>query len=328
MVGQERNVAVLMATYNGAAYVGAQIESLRQNSTPFTLNWIDDHSSDDTRAVVRETALQSGVTLIEWHQPQRQGYPRTFLQLLEDVDADIYLFCDQDDIWQPGKIDAAVSDLLPDVDSPTLSYSDPLLFWDDDPTVLYPWSKLMNFRNRGAVHGPASLILCAALGQSIGLTRPLRDLYLRHKDVARANAEFHSLWMFQIANATGTSRALDGVPSTLYRQHGKNATALLYSRARGVGRLRAQWRRQQALRVFFARQARGFMLAAPSLPPGPKRDDMVALAPLVATFDRRQPLSALLHLWRRGGLPVRVGPALWMAASCLCCDAKGAPASA
>jgi len=59
-----------------------------------------------------------------------RGVPGTFFQLLECVDADIYLFCDQDDIWQRGRIDATVAHLLPDLASPVLCSSDPLMFYD------------------------------------------------------------------------------------------------------------------------------------------------------------------------------------------------------
>ena len=94
------DVAILMATFNGAKYVRQQIESLTENNIPFRLHWIDDLSTDGTREVVYQSAVRSRVTLVEWHQPHHLGYPGTFFQLLEDVDADIYLFCDQDDIWQ------------------------------------------------------------------------------------------------------------------------------------------------------------------------------------------------------------------------------------
>ena len=127
---QHAKVAVLLATYNGARFIEPQINSFKENATPFTLHWLDDHSTDNNRDAVRASALRSGIDFREWHQPQHWGYPGAFFQLLECVDADIYLFCDQDDIWQPGKIDATVADLLPDISSPALCFSDPLIFED------------------------------------------------------------------------------------------------------------------------------------------------------------------------------------------------------
>jgi rhamnosyltransferase len=98
---QQLNVAVLLATYNGGEYVDQQIRSLKENATPSTLHWLDDHSSDNTRSAVRASALTMGIPLCAWHQPRHQGVPGAFFQLIECVEADIYLFCDQDDIWQP-----------------------------------------------------------------------------------------------------------------------------------------------------------------------------------------------------------------------------------
>ena len=123
-------VAVLLATYNGAPFIAEQIQSLAANSMPFTLHWLDDHSTDNTRELVSASARVAGIELHEWHQDQRQGIPGVFFKLVECVSADIYLFCDQDDIWQPGKIDATIKSLSPDLWQPALVYSDPLVFSD------------------------------------------------------------------------------------------------------------------------------------------------------------------------------------------------------
>ena len=64
------DVAVLLATYNGSKYVEQQIKSLAENNTPFTIHWLDDHSTDDTRGVLQASARSAGVPLRVWHQPQ------------------------------------------------------------------------------------------------------------------------------------------------------------------------------------------------------------------------------------------------------------------
>src|ERR1700729_1913701 len=95
----DANVAILLATYNGAKFVETQILSLKENRTPFTIHWIDDHSTDDTRLIVRECARSAGIPVKEWHIELHLGVPGVFFELLERAEADIYLFCDQDDIW-------------------------------------------------------------------------------------------------------------------------------------------------------------------------------------------------------------------------------------
>jgi glycosyltransferase involved in cell wall biosynthesis len=321
-IQEHPRVAVLLATYNGSQYVESQIRSLRKNTTEFTLHWLDDQSSDDTRNIVRASAHDEEIPVCEWHNPQRQGVPGAFFQLLDCVEADIYLFCDQDDIWQPHKIDATVANLLPDVASPVLCFSDPLLFYDDEPGVFRRMSELLHIKSSANLNGSRSLMATLTAGQAVGLTRPLRDMFLRHKDIAREHAHMHDWWMCLLANASGTSRLLADVPTTLYRQHGNNVTHAFFSRTRGIDRLVSTWRLQHRWRRLISRQARGFILASPTLPQGPKLEPLVAVAHLIATLDRRQSPAALVRLARRGAIVPSWYRMFWLTASCLLSDAK------
>jgi glycosyltransferase involved in cell wall biosynthesis len=315
-------VAVLLATYNGARFVEQQIRSLQENVAPFTLHWLDDHSTDNTREVVRECARSLGIELREWHQPERLRLPRTFFELLERAEADIYLFCDQDDIWQPGKIDATVANLLPDLKEPVLCFSDSLLFYNDEPGVTRRVSDVFGSKPPRALDESRVFMTLIAPGHTQGLTRPLRDLYSSHKIIAREYARSHDGWLYLIANASGTSRMLSDVPTALYRQHGNNViTALLRRPGARFDHNALAWKQQQRLRQLVARHARGFILAASTLPQSPKLERLVALASQVATLDRRQSPIALLRLARQQALWPNRRWAFWFAAACLCSDA-------
>ena len=322
---QNVQVAVLLATYNGARFVESQIKSLKENVTRFTLHWLDDHSTDSTRDAVRAAALRWNVDLREWHQEEHLGVPNTFFCLLECVDADIYLFCDQDDIWQPGKIDVTVTNLLPDIECPVLSFSDCLMFYDDQPNTYYRISDVLRIRPPAGVECSRSLMTTPALGQTCGLTRGLRNIYLRHNVIARTHAFMHSWWLYLVAHAIGTSRLLPQAPTTLYRRHGSNVTcaaAVYDTRLKGLRYIIAMWKMQQWLRRGVAKQARGFVLAAAILPPGPKLDRLLAIARLVSTLDRRQSPVTLIRLARDRALWPNWGRALWFSVACLCSDAK------
>lgn len=313
-------VAVLLPTYNGAQFVERQIRSLKENATPFTLHWLDDYSTDNTREVVRAAARRSGIELSEWHQPQHQGVPGTFFQLLECVDADIYLFCDQDDIWQLGKIDATVENLLPDLASPALCFTDSLMFKDDEPGVLHPLSDVLGIKSPVALQESRAFMPLLALGHTQGFTKPLRDIFLGHKDIARAYALGHDGWMYLIAVASGTARMLSNAPTTLYRRHGNNVSGHVFSRK--ANRIAWTWALQQLLRRGVSRQAEGFVLAAPTLPAGPKLQRLLELAGLVTTLDRRQSPIALFRLARREAMWPNWRTAIGFAAVCLCSDAR------
>ena len=317
----DARVAVLLATYNGAPYLGQQLESLARNVTRFTLHWLDDHSTDDTRSVVRERAQGLGIALKEWHEAERQRLPGAFFQLLESVDADVYFFCDQDDIWQPGKIDTAVAALIPDRASAVLGFSDSLMFYDDEPETVRRVSEVFDSRPRRAMEESRAFMSVIAPGHTQCFTRPLRDLYLAHKDVARAYARNHDAWMYLIASAAGTVRMLPDTPTALYRQHDANVTAGLLRGGRRLDRRTLTWKQYQALRPRVARHAQGFILAAATLAPSERLERLVALAKRVATLDRRQSLVGLLRLARAGALWPNRRWALGFAAVCLWSDA-------
>jgi glycosyltransferase involved in cell wall biosynthesis len=321
MQAQDAKVAVLLATHNGAPYIGQQLESLTQNVTPFTVHWLDDHSTDDTRNILRARALSLGIELQEWHQPEQQRLPGAFFQLLDCVEADIYFFCDQDDIWQPGKIDAAVSNLMPDLASPVMCFSDSLMFYDDEPEVIRRVSEVFGSRPRKALEESRVFMTVIAPGHTQGFTRPLRDIYLRHEAVARAYARNHDAWMYLIASATGTVRMLSDVPTALYRQHAGNVTAALLSRGRRLDRRTLTWKQHQSLRPRVARHAQGFILASSTLAPGEKLERLVAIARRVATLDRRQSTADLFNLARAGAMWPNSLWALGFAAACLWSDA-------
>jgi glycosyltransferase involved in cell wall biosynthesis len=322
-IRQDAKVAVLLATYNGARFIEPQIRSLRENATLFTLHWLDDHSTDNTREALHASVLSSGIDLREWHHLHRQGFPGAFLQLLECVDADIYLFCDQDDIWQPGKIDATVANLLPVLASSTLCFSDPLVFNDDQPESFRHLSDIVDAKGPAFLEESKLFTFTPAMGHTVGFTRSLREIFLRHKDIARAYAVGHDWWMYLIAASSGTPRMLSNVPTTLWRRHGNNWTAAFYRRSqRGVGRFLSTWTTQQARRRLLSRQATGFVLASATLTPGPKLERLLTLARLVSTLNRRQSPAELVRLMRHRAMGPTKRVALGLAAICLCSDAN------
>lgn len=123
------NIAILLATYNGALYIREQIDSLlSQTFTDWHLYIHDDGSTDDTIAIIRALINEhpQKITLLEY--PSQGGACRNFLSLLEAVEAPYYMFCDQDDVWMPTKIETSYARLKtleqqqPDI--PLLVHSD------------------------------------------------------------------------------------------------------------------------------------------------------------------------------------------------------------
>ena len=293
------DVAVLLASFNGARYIEDQIRSLAANGTPFTLHWLDDHSTDHTREVLRTVAASEGIPLREWHQPCRQGVPGAFFQLLEKVEADVYLFCDQDDIWQPQKIDVTVDNLRHDIALPVLSCSDALLFRDDIPGIFYRYSQVAHIDPSLSLRESRLFFPLFVNGHTQGFTRSLRELFLRHKEIARKYACMHDEWMHVIATASGGVRELTNAPTTLYRWHQSNVSQTFGGwTGKGKGYMAASPRQLRSIRRAVARQAQGFILAASTLPPGPKLVRLIEIARFISDIDQRLPLTSVLRLIR------------------------------
>lgn len=309
-----------MATFNGERFVERQINSLKDNHTPFTLHWLDDHSTDATRDVVRNATQRAGIPLKEWRSPHREGVPSSFFCLLERVDADIYLFCDQDDIWQPSKIDATVQHLIPQLSTPSICFSDPLIFRGDAPVYCYHTLDVMRTTTDVALRESRAFTSVVGYGHTQGFTRKLRDIFLSHAHIARTHAFMHDMWMYEIALATGTVCMLSDVPTTLFRRHGANASVNGWIGS-GRGYLDATWEQFRRIRRLFSRNARGFLLVAETLPPSRRLERLCETARLVSTLDRRHSLLSIIRIARHGILYPNMRLAMKLALSCLLSNA-------
>ena len=107
----EAQVAILMCTRNGEAFLGQQLESIAdQTHTNWRLFVSDDGSTDQTKEILKrfaETHYQS--TTIR--NGPGKGVCVNFLSLATDpsIDADYFAFSDQDDVWHEDKLHRALT---------------------------------------------------------------------------------------------------------------------------------------------------------------------------------------------------------------------------
>ena len=100
-------IAILMSAFNGEKYIAGQIRSLfDQTYKEWELYIRDDGSEDATLDIVRDlSGHDSRIHLMADSTPHR-GVKESFIWLLSHVPASsYYMFCDQDDIWLPRKIE-------------------------------------------------------------------------------------------------------------------------------------------------------------------------------------------------------------------------------
>ena len=101
-------IAILMATYNGEKYIKEQIDSLlEQTCKDWTLYIHDDGSKDHTRQILQQYAHQYHNIIVLDYESQK-GAMRNFFSLLQRVEAQYYMFCDQDDVWIKEKVAVSI----------------------------------------------------------------------------------------------------------------------------------------------------------------------------------------------------------------------------
>ena len=107
-------IAILMSTYNGSRYIREQIESIiAQTYSDWKLYIRDDGSKDNTASVIKEyvNKFPDKIKIVE-DVPQNMGAGESFMFLLKIIEADYYMFSDQDDVWLPTKIEKTFDKLL------------------------------------------------------------------------------------------------------------------------------------------------------------------------------------------------------------------------
>ncbi len=106
-------ISIVLCTYNGAAYLGEQLDSLlAQTLPPYELVVQDDASTDGTMDLLHDYRQRHPALRIRlFVNPERLGYNRNFLTAIQRVEGDLIACCDQDDIWHPDKLEVLVREL-------------------------------------------------------------------------------------------------------------------------------------------------------------------------------------------------------------------------
>lgn len=107
-------VVVLMSTYNGEKFLREQIDSvLAQRDVTVQIVIRDDGSCDETLKILNEYAdKQPNIIILKGDNCGAEMSFHYLCQYVKDnVKADFYAFCDQDDVWLPTKLKVAVEKL-------------------------------------------------------------------------------------------------------------------------------------------------------------------------------------------------------------------------
>lgn len=214
----KRPITVVMATYNGADYVEAQLESiLAQTLKPQEIIVYDDGSTDATISILKK---YQKLGQIQWYQNTVNiGVVANFKKgaSLAKEGNDI-AFSDQDDVWMPDKLAilSAAMSAIANNGKPSLVYSD-LVLADKDllPINASFWDELNHHHHQ---HCFTTLLFGNFVtGCTVLIDSTMRSYFL---NMPEENI-LHDVWMAFIGYGLGNVRAI-ATPLVLYRQHGKN----------------------------------------------------------------------------------------------------------
>jgi glycosyltransferase involved in cell wall biosynthesis len=206
-------VAVLLSTYNGERFLKEQLDGIiNQQRVEVHLFARDDGSADKTSTILQEYASNNAHFRVEYGV--NLGVVSSFFKLLEDAgnDFDYYAFADQDDVWMPDKLAAAV-EKLHQPSKPGMYYSR-LEFVDEN---LHPLGKSAIPANMG-FHN--ALVQNQATGCTVVLNNAARKIVC---EKLPDWALMHDWWCYLVVSAFGYVE-YDSKSHILYRKHGKNVT--------------------------------------------------------------------------------------------------------
>ncbi len=236
-------VEILMALFDGERFLGQQLESLaRQSHRAWSLSIRDDGSRDNGPAIARAFATTMPGRAIQVRTGAHLGAARNFLALIKasDPGADFLAFCDQDDVWHPGKLARAIDSLSALPEGLPALYCGPTIVTD---AGLFPIGRSPEFRRPPAFEN--ALVQSIAGGNTMVINRAAADI-LQIAAGYRGPIPAHDWWTYQVITGVGGVVLRDDHPMVLYRQHGRNLIGSNAGTLARLARLRALARGQLA----------------------------------------------------------------------------------
>lgn len=217
-------ISVCIPTFNGAPYIGAQLESILVSPLITEVIVSDDGSTDNTVEIIR-SFNDLRIKLI---QGPRAGLVSNYELLLSLASGEYIFLADQDDVWFPSKIEVMLAHLH-DVD---LVVCDCIVV-DGQLNVLHPSFFILLNSGSGLVR---NLLRNRYLGCCIALRRRL----LKHALPFPPHLPVHDWWLGLTAEIFGDV-AFINQPLMMYRRHGGNVSPAT-ERSRVAWIKRIYWR--------------------------------------------------------------------------------------
>ena len=212
-------VGVAMATHNGVLFLSSQLKSLaRQTRLPDEMVVYDDCSTDDTRKLVAEFARTAPFPVTLVRGTAQRGYAAAFYAAARRCRSELVAFCDQDDIWEPKKLENCVAEFERRADVTLVVHSARVM----GARSRHRWRRYPAFVRRRVVTPAAAPLLAEVPGFAIVASRRVVDPWSILDELPESTFGWdHDDATAAIASAVGLVVLL---PDSLvrYRQHDAN----------------------------------------------------------------------------------------------------------
>lgn len=215
-------VRIVLATYNGQKFIREQIESILSNTwEEWTLEICDDGSTDRTIEIVEEYTKKYKDKIFLHQNEENLGVTRNFLEGAKRATADYIMFCDQDDVWLPHKIECTLTKIK-EIEERAGKETPVAVFTDAKVVDIRLREIDASFYKAGRLNVKKTDIAHLLMeNKVIGCTTMFNRALLNKMYEVPDFARYHDWWIALLASVFGKLYYLDEI-TMLYRQHSGN----------------------------------------------------------------------------------------------------------
>lgn len=212
-------VDILLSTYNGQKYLPMLLDSLLKQTYPrWRLVVRDDGSTDATMTILHQYRKKCNMIILE-PDGENLGPCQSFSKLIQYSDAQWTMFCDQDDVWLPEKIERTLEKMRQtecQYSGPVLIHTDLIVVNENLETIspsFWKYQKLDPSKDKLS----DLLVQNNVTGCTMMINRSLRNCLTSIPN----EAIMHDWWISLVAATFGQTRFINQ-GNIMYRQHYQN----------------------------------------------------------------------------------------------------------
>ena len=212
-----KRISVAMITYNGAAFLKEQMDSIyAQLTAEDEIVISDDGSTDDTLNILK--SYQNGAVSVRIIDGPKAGIKKNVENALKHCNGKFIFLADQDDIWFPDKVSYVLECFSNE--KVNLVIHDSIVFSEDTNTPIM--DSFFAFRK-----AKAGIFKNIWKNSYIGCCMAFRSTLLKQALPIPANIETHDQWLGILNDFYYPKSYFVNKPLLYYRRHGENNSAMV-----------------------------------------------------------------------------------------------------